>query len=364
VHLRILVTGGCGFIGSNFVRHVLSSHPQDQVVNLDLLTYAGNPENLSDVEADFGRRYRLVRGDVGDRELCLPLMEQAEAVVHFAAESHVDRSIEGGAEFLQTNVLGTHNLLECARQAWGGDQSNSFVHVSTDEVYGALELDDAEMFTEERSLAPRNPYSASKAAADHLAQAYFHTHGLPVKITRCSNTYGPFQFPEKLVPLMIANIVAGEPLPIYGDGLHVRDWLYVLDNCRGTDAVLRGGRPGQAYNVGGNAERPNLEVVRLMVELVCERLGLDLKQRLGLIRHIADRPGHDRRYATDAGKLQRELGIEPATQFEQGLVQTVDWYLDNRDWCQRVTSGAYQDYYRKMYGRRLERAGQDGGQDN
>ncbi len=361
--MQILVTGGCGFIGSNFVRHLLASNPDDQVVNLDLLTYAGNLESLSDVEADFASRYRFVRGDVRDEKLCLGLLEQAQAVVHFAAESHVDRSIGGGAEFLQTNVLGTHNLLECARRAWDGETGNSFVYVSTDEVYGALELDDPELFREDRPLAPRNPYSASKAAADHLSQAYFHTFGLPVKITRCSNTYGPYQFPEKLVPLMIANIVAGEPLPVYGDGLYVRDWLQVSDNCRATEAVLRQGRAGEAYNVGGNAERPNLEVVRLLVELVCERLGLELEERLSLITHIADRPGHDRRYATDAGKLQRELGIAPAIDFEEGMAGTVDWYLDHQDWCQRVTSGAYRDYYQKMYGQRLEQAGTGGVQE-
>ncbi len=358
--MDVLVTGGCGFIGSNFVRHVLGAHAQDRVINLDLLTYAGNPANLADVEAAYPERYELVRGDVNDRELCLPLMERAQAVVHFAAESHVDRSIAGSAEFLTTNVLGTHNLLECARLAWDGAPDHSFVYVSTDEVYGALELDSDERFVETRPLAPRNPYSASKAAADHLAMAYFCTHGLPVKITRCSNTYGPYQFPEKLIPLMIANIVANQPLPVYGDGLYVRDWLYVLDNCRATDAVLRAGRAGQAYNVGGEAERPNLEVVRRLVELVCERLDLDVDERLGLITHIADRPGHDRRYATDAGKLGRELGIEPLTGFDQGLAATVDWYLANQAWCEQVTSGAYQDYYRQMYGSRLDQAGRDG----
>ncbi len=349
--MRILVTGGCGFIGSNFVRFVLGRHQQDQVVNLDLLTYAGNPENLADVEADFSGRYRLVKGDICDPATVLPLVAEAEAVVHFAAESHVDRSIEDAGAFVRTNVLGTQVLLDAARRAWGDDASRRFLYVSTDEVYGALGLDDPRAFREDWPLDPRSPYSASKAAADHLARSYWHTHGLPVLITRCCNNYGPYQFPEKLVPLMILNAAAGKELPVYGDGLYVRDWIYVVDHCRATDLILRKGEPGQVYNVGARAERPNLEVVRAIISLVARRQGVSEEDLAALIRHVADRPGHDRRYAIDSSKL-RELGFEPSLSFEEGLARTVDWYLDHPKWCRNVTSGAYQDYYRRMYGGR------------
>jgi dTDP-glucose 4,6-dehydratase len=351
-YLRILVTGGCGFIGSNFIRHLLEQHSGDQVVNLDLLTYAGNPENLADVEADYPDRYRFVQGDVCDGPLVLGLLAAAEAVVHFAAESHVDRSIADAAEFVRTNVLGTQTLLQAACQAWQGDASRRFLHVSTDEVYGALALDDGRRFREDWPLDPKSPYSASKAGADHLARAFHHTHGLPVLVTRCSNNYGPYQFPEKFLPLMIINALAGGELPVYGDGLYVRDWLYVLDHCRAVDLVLRRGRPGEVYNIGGDSERPNLEVLGQVLDLVAARTGRDPGGLRGLIRHVKDRPGHDRRYAIDAGKISSELGFAPLVTLAQGLAQTVDWYLDHAPWCQRVTSGAYRDYYRGMYGGR------------
>ncbi len=354
--MRVLVTGGCGFIGSNFIRHLLAEHPADEVVNLDLLTYAGNPENLADVEADYRDRYRFVHGDICDGQLALGLVAEAEAVAHFAADSHVDRSIEDAAEFVRTNVLGTQTLLQAARLAWGagGGETDGrrFVHVSTDEVYGALDIDDGRGFREDWPLQPKSPYSASKAGADHLARAFHHTHGLPVMVTRCSNNYGPFQFPEKFIPLMILNALAGRELPVYGDGLYVRDWLYVLDHCRAMDLVLRRGRPGEVYNIGGNSERTNLEVLRGILALVGARCGKSEGDLLGLIRHVKDRPGHDRRYAIDAGKIGNELGFAPLVTFDEGLARTVDWYLTQGRWCDRVTSGAYRDYYRRMYGGR------------
>ena len=347
--MRILVTGGCGFIGSNFVRHVLSTHPGDEVVNLDLLTYAGNPENLIDVEADFAGRYEFVQGDVADRALVEGLVAKCQAMAHFAAESHVDRSIEDAGEFMRTNVLGTQALLDAARRVWGDDPTRRFLYISTDEVYGALRLNDPRRFREDWPLDPKSPYSASKAAADLLARAYHHTYGLPVIITRCSNNYGPFQFPEKLIPLMILNARAGRELPVYGDGLYVRDWIHVIDNCRATDLALRAGRPGEVYNIGSENEKPNIEVVNQIISLVCAQTGADPAAGRKLIRHVKDRPGHDRRYAIDAGKLKAELGFTPQMDFKKGLAETVRWYLANKKWTERVTSGAYRDYYRRMY---------------
>lgn len=351
--MRILVTGGCGFIGSNFIRHVLGGHPGDEVVNLDALTYAGNLENLADVEADYPGRYRFVRGDICDADLARRLIDDSQAVVHFAAESHVDRSIEDASTFVRTNVLGTQVLLDTAHRSWtsggGPDQGRRFVHVSTDEVYGALALDDPSGFDEDWPLNPQSPYSASKAGGDHLARAYHHTHGLPVMVTRCSNNYGPCQFPEKLVPLMIINAINGRELPVYGDGQYVRDWLYVLDHCRATDLVLRGGRPGEVYNVGGGSEQANVTVVQEIIRLVAERTGRPAEQMRGLIKHVKDRPGHDRRYAINAGKIMSELGYRPHMDFARGMAQTVEWYLVNRAWCERVTSGAYRGYYQRMY---------------
>ncbi|CAO0821553.1 dTDP-glucose 4,6-dehydratase 1 [Desulfarculales bacterium] len=309
--MLILVTGGCGFIGSNFIRHVLTAHPGDQVVNLDLLTYAGNPINLADVEADYPERYRFVHGDICDPAVVGPLLAEVQAVAHFAAESHVDRSIEDAQVFVRTNVLGTQCLLHAAMSAWGADDNRRFLYVSTDEVYGALKLENNRRFREDWPLDPRNPYSASKAAGDQLARAYYHTFGLSVLVIRCSNNYGPYQLPEKLVPLMIQNALAERELPVYGDGLYVRDWLHVLDHCRAADVVLRQGQPGEAYNIGGNSELANLELVRRIIALVAAKTGQDQARILSLISHVKDRLGHDRRYAIDAGKIERELGLSP-----------------------------------------------------
>lgn len=334
--MNILVTGGAGFIGANHVRWLLANS-DDRVVNLDALTYAGNLENLAGCEEN--PRYRFVRGDVRDADLVRRLLaeEKIEAVVHFAAESHVDRSIEGPRVFLETNVLGTQVLLDAAREAGVA----RFVQVSTDEVYGSLGPGDPP-FTEEHPLRPNSPYSASKAAADLLCRAYHRTYGLPVCITRCSNNYGPYQFPEKLIPLMIANALEGKPLPVYGDGRNVRDWLFVEDHCRAVDLVMRRGRPGAVYNIGGGNEMENIAIVRLLLEL--------LERDESLITFVTDRPGHDRRYAIDATRLREELGWEPRHDFASGIRATVRWYLEHRDWWERVRSGAYREYYDRMYG--------------
>ena len=331
----ICVTGGAGFIGSNFVKHMLRTHAGIQVINFDSLTYAGNLENLSDLAGD--SRYRFVKGDICVRVEVERVFanESIDAVVHFAAESHVDRSIMGAGVFVQTNVLGTQVLLDVARER--GVQK--FVHVSTDEVYGSLGA--TGKFTETTPLNPNSPYSASKAGSDLLALAYQHTFGLPVVVTRCSNNYGPYQFPEKLIPLMIANGIDGKPLPVYGDGLNVRDWLHVGDHCVAIDRVLHEGIVGDVYNIGGNNEWTNIEIVKLILKL--------LGKPESLISYVRDRPGHDRRYAIDAGKIRRELGWEPAHAFERGLKETVEWYLANEPWWRRVMSGEYRDYYRKMY---------------
>jgi dTDP-glucose 4,6-dehydratase len=340
----LLVTGGAGFIGSNFVRQAVADGLR--VVNLDLLTYAGNLDSLADLEGQAG--YRFVQGDIGDRTLVASLLAQhrPDAVVNFAAESHVDRSIDGPAAFVQTNVVGTLNLLECARDYWRGldDAARAafrFLHVSTDEVYGSL--GDSGKFTETTPYAPNSPYSASKAASDHLVRAFHHTYGLPTLTTNCSNNYGPYQFPEKLIPLIIAKALAGEPLPVYGDGRNVRDWLYVGDHCAAIRAVLAGGRIGEVYNVGGEAERENLTVVKTLCALIDERRPRpDGAKRESLISFVRDRPGHDRRYAIDASKLRGELGWRPALSFEQGMAQTVDWYLAHQDWVRRVLDGSYR----------------------
>ncbi len=338
--MKLLVTGGCGFIGSNLVRHLLEERDGARIVNLDLLTYAGNLENLRDVEDD--SRYRFVRGDVCDGPRVRELMREAEAVVHLAAESHVDRSISDDAPFVRTNVLGTQTLLATALEA-GVER---FVHVSSDEVYGELPWRDpaegsdasaegrrgtAPRFTEETPLAPRSPYAATKAAGDHLALAYHTPHGLDVVVTRCSNNFGPFQLPEKLIPLTITRALEGRPVPVYGDGLHVRDWMHVRDHCRGLLAALERGRAGRVYNFGAGAERKNLEVVRRVVEEV----GADP----ALIRHVADRPGHDRRYAIDASRARQELDWRPRVPFEEGLRETVRWYRRNRAWWEGTREG-------------------------
>jgi dTDP-glucose 4,6-dehydratase len=336
--VKLLVTGGAGFIGSNFIHHLLGTDPAVEIVNFDALTYAGNLENLREVADD--PRYRFVKGDVSDSaEVAVALDESIDAVVHFAAESHVDRSIEGAGIFLTTNVLGTQILLERARQIG----TPRFVMVSTDEVYGSLGPDDA-AFSESTALAPNSPYSASKASADLLCRAYHHTFGLPVMVTRCSNNYGPYQFPEKLIPLMIANACEDRPLPVYGDGRNVRDWLHVLDHCRAIEAVLRRGAPGEIYNIGGKSERENIEVVRRLLEA--------LHKPESLIQYVTDRLGHDRRYAIDASKIEGELGWTPQVRFEEGLAQTVQWYLEHGDWLEQVRSGEYRAYYDRIYGGR------------
>jgi dTDP-glucose 4,6-dehydratase len=335
--MRVLLTGGCGFIGSNFVRHVLANRPDLEIVNLDALTYAGNPANLAAVANH--PRYRFVKADVADSAAVGEAVAGCQAVAHMAAESHVDRSIEGPAEFIRTNVVGTQVLLDAARKA----RVSLFVLVSTDEVYGSLGR--TGLFSETTPLAPSSPYSASKAAADLLALAYHHTYGLPVIVTRCSNNYGPYQFPEKLIPLFITNAQADKPLPLYGNGGNVRDWIHVEDHVRGLLAVLDGGRPGEVYNIGGGNERTNLEITRAILAA--------LGKPESLITFVADRPGHDLRYAIDARKIQRELGWRPQVDFQEGIAATVRWYLEHRTWWEEIKSGVYRDYYERMYGARL-----------
>ena len=362
---NILVTGGCGFIGSNFIRLALDRLPECRLVNLDKLTYAGNLRNLSVIQED--PRYRFVKGDICDRELVEQLFseERIDTVVHFAAESHVDRSILGPEEFIRTNIYGTFILLETARKAWlpgpglrvPGPESRipgpcRFLHVSTDEVYGSL--GETGHFTETTPYGPRSPYSASKASSDHLVSAYFHTYGLPVLITNCSNNYGPYQFPEKLVPLIINNALNENNLPVYGDGKNVRDWLYVVDHCEAVLTVLKKGTPGDTYNIGGNNEKANIEIVQMICDILDEKVGLlkNGKPHRSLITFVKDRPGHDRRYAIDAGKIIKELGWRPSVTFEKGLRSTVDWYLENKEWITSVIDGSYKKYYSMMYGNR------------
>jgi dTDP-glucose 4,6-dehydratase len=349
----ILVTGGAGFIGGNFVHFLLSLQQPLQVINLDALTYAGNLDTLQPLEKH--PNHHFVQGKIQDHDLIFSLFERfrPDAVVNFAAESHVDRSIDGPAEFIDTNIGGTFNLLECAKEHWKSlatEEASSFrfLHVSTDEVYGSLGSEG--MFTESTPYAPNSPYSASKAASDHLVRAWHHTYGLPVLTTNCSNNYGPYQFPEKLIPLFIQKALAGEPLPIYGDGSNVRDWLYVEDHCRAIWRVLESGTPGEVYNVGGNNEMSNLEVVDTLCNLLDEMVpDSEFRPHSQLKAFVNDRPGHDQRYAIDAGKLERELGWTPKETFKTGLRKTVQWYLDNKTWCQRVLDGSY----------RGERLGQD-----
>ncbi|BDD86679.1 dTDP-glucose 4,6-dehydratase [Desulfofustis limnaeus] len=349
----LLVTGGCGFIGCNFVRLVNRELPHWRLINLDKLTYAGNLQSLAGVEEN--ERYRFVCGDIGDAELVERLFgeEQIDTVVHFAAESHVDRSIVGPGEFIRTNIVGTFTLLEAARRHWpgqNGGEARRFLHISTDEVYGSLGA--TGLFSETTPYDPRSPYSASKASSDHLVSAYFHTYGLPAVITNCSNNYGPYQFPEKLIPLVCNNALQGLTLPVYGDGKNIRDWLHVEDHCRALVAVLQRGRPGHHYNVGGNSEMANIDVVRMICDLLDQRVGLlpDGRQHRELITFVRDRLGHDRRYAIDASKIKAEIGWQPAIRFADGLAATIDWYLEHRAWLEAVLDGSYQDYYRTMYG--------------
>ncbi|MFP5209391.1 MAG: dTDP-glucose 4,6-dehydratase [Acidobacteriota bacterium] len=355
----ILVTGGAGFIGSNFVLTWLRAIGSP-VINLDALSYAGNPANLSSLDND--ARYLFVRGDICDAELVGSLLREHKprAIVHFAAESHVDRSISSPEAFIRTNVQGTFVLLEQAKMYWSkldeaGRSAFRFLHVSTDEVYGSLGPDDP-AFSETTAYAPNSPYAASKAASDHLARAYHHTFGLPVLTTNCSNNYGPFQFPEKLIPLMILNALEGKPLPVYGDGKNVRDWLFVEDHCSAIRTVLGNGRVGHTYNIGGNSERANLDVVTTICDLVDEMrpAAPGAPPRRKLITFVEDRPGHDRRYAIDASKLSRELGWRPAEVFESGLQKTVRWYLENPAWIESVRTGAYREWIRQNYSERVE----------
>jgi len=351
----ILVTGGAGFIGANFVLDWIAQGSEEAVLNVDKLTYAGNLETLSSLRDS--KSHVFVQADIGDSALIDRLLaeHQPRAVVNFAAESHVDRSIHGPEDFVQTNVVGTFRLLESVRGYWAGlpqDKKDAFrfLHVSTDEVYGTLAKDDP-AFTEEHQYEPNSPYSASKAASDHLVRAWHHTYGLPVLTTNCSNNYGPYHFPEKLIPLMIVNALAGKPLPVYGDGMQVRDWLYVKDHCSAIRRVLEAGRVGETYNVGGWNEKPNIEIVKTICALLDQlQPRADGKPYVDQITHVTDRPGHDRRYAIDARKLERELGWKPAETFETGIRKTVEWYLANGDWVRNVQSGAYRDWIGKQYG--------------
>ncbi|MBP6654187.1 MAG: dTDP-glucose 4,6-dehydratase [Propionivibrio sp.] len=352
--MTLLVTGGAGFIGSNFVLDWLAQS-DEPVINLDKLTYAGNLENLASLDGD--ARHIFVQGDIGDFTLVTRLLaeHQPRAVINFAAESHVDRSIHGPGEFIQTNIVGTFQLLEAVRAYWGGLESEAktdfrLLHVSTDEVYGSLSKTDP-AFTEAHRYEPNSPYSASKAASDHLVRAYHHTYGLPVLTTNCSNNYGPYHFPEKLIPLLIVNSLAGKPLPVYGDGQQIRDWLYVKDHCSAIRRVLEKGEIGETYNVGGWNEKPNLDIVHTVCALLDElRPRPDGKPYKDQITYVTDRPGHDRRYAIDARKLERELGWKPAETFETGIRKTVEWYLANQPWVNNVLSGNYRDWVAKQYG--------------
>jgi dTDP-glucose 4,6-dehydratase len=337
--MNLLITGGAGFIGSNFVHYMLEKYPNYKVVNYDLLTYAGNLENLKDVENH--PNYTFVKGDINNRELVDYLVKthKIDVIVNFAAESHVDRSITDPDIFVKTNVLGTQALLDVAK----ANNIKKYVQISTDEVYGTL--GETGYFTEETPLAPNSPYSASKAGGDLLVRAYHETYGLNVNITRCSNNYGPYHFPEKLIPLMITNALEGKELPIYGDGQNIRDWLHVKDHCAAIDLVIHKGRPGEVYNIGGHNERTNNEIVHLIVE----KLGVSKD----LIKYVADRPGHDRRYAIDPTKIMTELGWKPQYTFEKGIVETIQWYIDNQEWWKNIKSGEYMNYYQKQYGDKL-----------
>ena len=352
--MALLVTGGAGFIGSNFVLD-WCAQSAEPIINLDKLTYAGNLENLASLNDN--PKHVFVQGDIADRALVDALLQkhQPRAIVNFAAESHVDRSIHGPGEFIQTNIVGTFNLLESTRAYWGSlaeaQKTNfRFLQVSTDEVYGSLALTDP-AFTENNNFEPNSPYSASKAASDHLVRAYHHTYGLPVLTTHCSNNYGPYHFPEKLIPLLIVNAQAGKPLPVYGDGQQIRDWLYVADHCSAIRRVLEAGKPGATYNIGGHNEKPNLEIVHTVCKLLNQlRPRADGKPYQEQISYVTDRPGHDRRYAIDASKIEAELGWKPAETFETGILKTVQWYLDHPDWVARVQNGSYREWVLRQYG--------------
>ncbi|MBW1944738.1 MAG: dTDP-glucose 4,6-dehydratase [Deltaproteobacteria bacterium] len=351
----ILITGGCGFIGSNFIRVILQAREDVEVINVDKLTYAGNLANLLDVKGHFSTRYRFIKGDIADKDFVKEVFEKFDPdwIVHFAAESHVDRSILEPEDFIRTNIYGTYNLLEFSRMSWPLEDSRSlakkrFLQISTDEVYGSL--GETGLFTEKSPYDPSSPYSASKAASDHLAKAYFRTYALPVIITNSSNNYGPYQFPEKLIPLTITNARKGVELPVYGDGKNVRDWLFVEDHCSALLCVLDKGIPGECYNIGGHCEKENIEVVHTICDLLDERLGrTEGRPRRDLIKFVTDRPGHDRRYAIDPSKIKK-LGWQPRVSFEEGIRTTIEWLLENTPWVENILNGTYRDYYKKQYG--------------
>lgn len=349
----ILITGGAGFIGSHLVRLFVNKYPQYLIVNLDKLTYAGNLENLKDVEKK--PNYIFAKGDIGDRPFVKTLFEKYHftGVIHCAAESHVDRSITDPLAFVRTNVLGTASLLQVAKEAWQDHEGKLFYHISTDEVYGSL--GEKGFFTEETAYDPRSPYSASKASSDHFVRAFYHTYHLPAIISNCSNNYGPFHFPEKLIPLAIHNILNKKPIPIYGKGLNVRDWLYVEDHVRAIDTIFHKGKIGETYNIGGHNEWKNIDIIKELCTQMDKRLGRERGSSEKLITFVKDRAGHDLRYAIDATKLNNELGWKPSLQFEEGLSKTIDWYLQNQAWLDQVTSGAYVSYYEKQYGGKVEK---------
>ena len=349
---NILITGGAGFIGSHLVRLFVKKYPDYRIVNLDLLTYAGNLENLKDVEGE--PNYTFERGDICDYERMVELFREydIDGVIHLAAESHVDRSIKDPFTFARTNVMGTLSLLQAAKVCWEGNyEGKLFYHISTDEVYGALEFDDT-LFTEQTKYAPHSPYSASKASSDHFVRAYHDTYGMPTIVTNCSNNYGPYQFPEKLIPLFINNIRKGKSLPVYGKGENVRDWLYVEDHARAIDAIFHRGKVAETYNIGGFNEWRNIDLIKVVIKTVDRLLGNEEGHSLHLITYVADRLGHDARYAIDSTKLKEELGWEPSLQFEEGIEKTVKWYLENEAWLDNITSGAYERYYEEQYSNR------------
>jgi len=348
---KILITGGAGFIGSHVLRLFVNKYPDKQFVNLDLLTYAGNLENVKDIEGK--SNYTFEKGDIRDKDFIKKLFDkyQFDGVIHLAAESHVDRSIENPLEFVETNVIGTVNLLNAAKNLWKNDFSNKlFYHISTDEVYGSLGK--TGLFTETTAYDPHSPYSASKAASDHFVRSYLDTYGMPVVISNCSNNYGPNQFPEKLLPLFINNIQQNKALPVYGDGQYTRDWLFVIDHARAIDQIFHEGKVGETYNIGGFNEYTNIDLIYLLCDIMDDKLDREKGTSRKLITFVKDRPGHDKRYAIDASKINKELGWKPSVNFEQGLAKTIDWYLENSQWLQNVTSGNYQKYYDEMYGGR------------